>query len=52
MYENKCFPPNLFKAEDRLKEDDIQNFIMVGEEKFAVVGTALMLMQMIHEYCR
>ncbi|XP_076245254.1 VPS54 subunit of GARP complex scat [Calliopsis andreniformis] len=52
VYEKKCFPPTLFKGDDRLKEDSIQNFIMVGEEKYAVVGTALMLVQMIHEYCR
>ncbi|XP_043257225.1 vacuolar protein sorting-associated protein 54 isoform X2 [Colletes gigas] len=50
--ENKSFPPNLLKVEDRVKEDDIQSFIMVGDEKYAVVGTALMLIQMIHEYCR
>ena len=52
VYEKKCFPPTLLKAEDRVKEDGIQNFIMVGEEKYAVVGTALMLIQMIQEYCR
>lgn len=52
VYEMKCFPPTVFKGEDRFKEDNIQTFIMVGEEKYAVVGTALMLTQMIHEYCR
>ncbi|KAG7204995.1 hypothetical protein KM043_005380 [Ampulex compressa] len=52
VYENKCFPSNVFKSEDGNKKDRVENFIMVGEEKFAVVGTALMLIQMIHKYCR
>nr|XP_003705328.1 PREDICTED: vacuolar protein sorting-associated protein 54 [Megachile rotundata] len=52
VYENKCFPPTLLKTESRVQKDDIQNFILVGDEKYAVVGTALMLIQMIHEYCR
>ncbi|CAL7949075.1 unnamed protein product [Xylocopa violacea] len=52
VYENKTFPLNVFKADDKVKKDDIQSFIMVGDEKYAVVGTALMLIQMIHEYCR
>ncbi|KOC70138.1 Vacuolar protein sorting-associated protein 54 [Habropoda laboriosa] len=52
VYEYKYFPPNLFKTEDKVKKDGIQNFIMVGDEKYAVVGTALMLIQMIHEYCK
>ncbi|CAK9832874.1 Vacuolar protein sorting-associated protein 54 [Anthophora retusa] len=52
VYEYKHFPPNLFKPEDKVKKDNIQNFIMVGDEKYAVVGTALMLIQMIHEYCK
>lgn len=52
VYENKTFPPNLLKADDKVKNDSIQNFIVVGDEKYAVVGTVLMLIQMIHEYCR
>lgn len=52
IYENKVFPPNLFKIDDKVKKSSVQNFIMVGNEKYAVVGTALMLTQMIHEYCR
>lgn len=52
VYENKCFPQTLLKVEDRVKKDGIQTFIVVGDEKYAVVGTALMLIQMIHEYCR
>ncbi|XP_076749505.1 VPS54 subunit of GARP complex scat [Xylocopa sonorina] len=52
VYENETFPLNVFKADDKVKKDDIQSFIMVGDEKYAVVGTALMLIQMIHEYCR
>lgn len=52
VYENKTFPPNLFKVDDKVSKDGVQNFIMIGDEKYAVVGTALMLIQMIHEYCR
>ncbi|KOX77559.1 Vacuolar protein sorting-associated protein 54 [Melipona quadrifasciata] len=52
VYENKTFPPNLFKVDDKVNKNGVQNFIMVGDEKYAVVGTALMLIQMIHEYCR
>ncbi|XP_071860151.1 VPS54 subunit of GARP complex scat [Bombus fervidus] len=52
VYENKTFPPNLFKVDDKVKKDNVQNFIMIEDEKYAIVGTALMLIQMIHEYCR
>ncbi|OAD53014.1 Vacuolar protein sorting-associated protein 54 [Eufriesea mexicana] len=56
VFENNTFPPNPFKVDDKVKDnvkkDNIQYFIMVGDEKYAVVGTALMLIQMIHEYCR
>ncbi|XP_017875868.1 vacuolar protein sorting-associated protein 54 [Ceratina calcarata] len=52
VYENKTFPPNLLKADDKVKNDSIQHFIVVGDEKYAVVGTVVMLIQMIHEYCR
>nr|XP_034181846.1 vacuolar protein sorting-associated protein 54 isoform X1 [Osmia lignaria]XP_034181847.1 vacuolar protein sorting-associated protein 54 isoform X1 [Osmia lignaria] len=52
VYENKCFPLTLLKVEDRVKKGGIQTFIVVGDEKYAVVGTALMLIQMIQEYCR
>ncbi|XP_033322468.2 VPS54 subunit of GARP complex scat [Megalopta genalis] len=52
VYENKCIPTYQYKSDDKAKEDDVSNFILVGDEKYAVVATALMLMQMIHEYCR
>ncbi|XP_031829254.2 VPS54 subunit of GARP complex scat [Nomia melanderi] len=52
VYENNCLPTYQFKPEDRAKEDVIHNFIIIGDEKYAVVATALMLIQMIHEYCR
>lgn len=52
VYENKCFPLKIFTREDGTRNESVENFIMVGDEKFAVVGTALMLVQMIHEYCR
>lgn len=50
--ENKRFPLKISTREDGTKSESVENFIMVGDEKFAVVGTALMLIQMIHEYCR
>ncbi|EFN76173.1 Vacuolar protein sorting-associated protein 54 [Harpegnathos saltator] len=51
--EKKCFPLKMFtREEDDTKSDGVENFIVVGDERFAVVGTALMLIQMIHEYCR
>lgn len=52
VYEKKCFPLKIFTCEDDTKSDGVETFIVVGDEKFAVVGTALMLIQMIHEYCR
>ncbi|XP_015608424.1 vacuolar protein sorting-associated protein 54 [Cephus cinctus] len=52
VFKNKCFPPELYWREGVEKQENISNFILIGEEKFAVVGTALMLTQMIHEYCR
>lgn len=52
VHEKKCFPLKIPTCEDGTKNESVENFIMVGDEKFAVVGTALMLMQMIHEYCR
>ncbi|XP_014471073.1 PREDICTED: vacuolar protein sorting-associated protein 54 isoform X2 [Dinoponera quadriceps] len=52
VYEKKCFPLKIFTCEDDTKSDSVENFIVVGDEKFAVVCTALMLIQMIHEYCR
>lgn len=56
VFENNTFPPNPFKVDDKVKDkvkkDNVQHFIMVGDEKYAVVSTALMLIQMIHEYCR
>jgi len=52
VYEKNCFPVKIPTCEDGIKNESVENFIMVGDEKFAVVGTALMLIQMIHEYCR
>lgn len=52
LYENKYFP-ELFKLEDKKqRNDNPTNFILIGDEKFAVVGAALILVQIIHEYCR
>lgn len=52
VYEKKCFPLKVFARDDETASESAENFIVVGDEKFAVVGTALMLVQMIHEYCR
>ncbi|XP_018370917.1 PREDICTED: vacuolar protein sorting-associated protein 54 [Trachymyrmex cornetzi] len=52
VYEKKRFPLKIPTCEDSTKNESVGNFILVGDEKFAVVGTALMLIQMIHEYCR
>ncbi|XP_043498627.1 vacuolar protein sorting-associated protein 54 [Polistes fuscatus] len=52
IYQENKFPPGPFKRDDDVKNDSTESFIIVGEERFAVVATVLMLMQMIHEYCR
>ncbi|XP_046587056.1 vacuolar protein sorting-associated protein 54 isoform X1 [Neodiprion lecontei] len=57
VYENKSFPTESKLREDTEKSkkkdaaEPVSNFIFVGDEKYAVVGTTLMLIQMIHEYC-
>lgn len=51
IYENKKFPMELSNRDvKRIKE--VKNFILIGDEHYAVVGTALVLCQMIGEYCR
>lgn len=52
IYQENQFPRGPFKRDDEVKSDVTESFIIVGEERFAVVATALMLIQMIHEYCR
>lgn len=52
VHEKKCFPLKTLTRKDSTNSESVETFIMVGDEKFAVVGTALMLIQMIHEYCR
>ncbi|XP_016838193.1 vacuolar protein sorting-associated protein 54 [Nasonia vitripennis] len=51
IHKNECFPYELCKS-DIDKIDKISNVLYVGEEKYAVVGTVLILIQIIHEYCR
>ncbi|XP_012253951.2 vacuolar protein sorting-associated protein 54 isoform X2 [Athalia rosae] len=57
VYENKAFPNDSKLREDSGKSkrkesaEVLSNFIYIGDEKYAVVGTTLMLIQMIHEYC-
>lgn len=50
--EKRCFPLKIFTREDDTANERVEHFIVIGDERFAVVGTALMLVQMIHEYCR
>lgn len=52
VYEKKSFPTKIPVCDDDMNSESVDNFIMVGDERFAVVGAALMLIQMIHEYCR
>lgn len=52
VYEKQRFPLKIFTHGDDTKSESIEHFIIIGDEKFAVVGTALMLIQMLHEYCR
>lgn len=53
VYENRKFPSELIKINNSQRHgNDIKNYIAVGEEQYAVVGTALMIVQMIYEYCR
>ncbi|XP_063982746.1 vacuolar protein sorting-associated protein 54 isoform X1 [Diachasmimorpha longicaudata] len=49
VFENRRFP---MAEEVYTGEGEVGSCIFVGEEQFAVVGTVLMLIQMIHEYCR
>lgn len=50
IYKNESFPQELGKIDKG--NDKISNFIYIGDEKYAVVGAALILIQTIHEYCR
>ncbi|KAF7996326.1 hypothetical protein HCN44_001958 [Aphidius gifuensis] len=61
VYENRYIPVNLLKLENSIKNNnnnnnsnsnDVKNCIFIGEEQYAVVGTALMLVQMIYDYCK
>lgn len=53
IHENKAFPSEPFKSEsDQQSNGKFANCIFIGDEKYAVVGTVLMLIQIINEYCR
>lgn len=51
VYKNESFPYELCK-DDIDVSDKIANVMYVGTEKYAVVGTVLILIQIIQEYCR
>ncbi|XP_033216435.1 vacuolar protein sorting-associated protein 54 [Belonocnema kinseyi] len=51
LYENKYFP-ELFNHESQVPKENSSSCILIGDEKYAVVGAALILIQIIHEYCR
>ncbi|XP_023287854.1 vacuolar protein sorting-associated protein 54 [Orussus abietinus] len=52
VHENQAFPVSLDKCEGSQRNKVPVNFVSVGEEQYAVVGSVLILTQMIHEYCR
>ncbi|KAJ8669831.1 hypothetical protein QAD02_001090 [Eretmocerus hayati] len=51
IHKNESFPYELDRSEV-VNGGKMVNFISVGEDKFAVVGTVLLLIPVIHEYCR
>jgi vacuolar protein sorting-associated protein 54 len=51
IYKNECFPYELCIS-DINECNKTANIVFVGDEKYAVVGTVLILIQIIHEYCR
>lgn len=50
IYKNECFPYELIEL--GIKSEKFENVVLIGEEKYAVVGTVLVLIHIIHEYCR
>lgn len=51
VYKNESFPYELCHS-DINQCNKTTNVILIGEEKYAIVGTVLVLVQIIHEYCR
>ncbi|XP_014216228.1 vacuolar protein sorting-associated protein 54 [Copidosoma floridanum] len=51
VHKNESFPYELGK-EDIINSDKIANVISIGDEKYAIVWAVLILIQIIHEYCR
>ncbi|KAL7296320.1 hypothetical protein TKK_0010334 [Trichogramma kaykai] len=51
IHQNESFPYELSQT-NVIRTNKIENFMYVGNEKFAIVGTVLLLIQIIHEYCR
>lgn len=51
LYENKRMPSSSLECK-YTKDEKESNFIMVGNEKYAVVSSALVLVQIIQEYSR
>ncbi|CAB0045333.1 unnamed protein product [Trichogramma brassicae] len=50
IHQNESFPYELSQT-NVIRTNKIENFMYVGNEKFAIVGTVLLLIQIIHEYC-
>lgn len=50
IHKNECFPYELIESD--IKSEKFENVVFIGEEKYAVVGTVLVLIHIIHEYCR
>ncbi|XP_058809488.1 vacuolar protein sorting-associated protein 54 isoform X2 [Phymastichus coffea] len=51
IHKNECFPYELNKDDINYSDKSV-NVIYIGDEKYAVVGTVLLLVQIIQEYCR
>lgn len=52
VFANRHFPSEPCQSDENRRNADLDNFILVGDEKYAVVGATLILVQIIHEYCR
>ena len=51
IHQNECFPCDISQT-TVVRSDKASNFMHIGSEKYAVVGTVLILIQIVQEYCR
>ncbi|KAK0161271.1 hypothetical protein PV327_009758 [Microctonus hyperodae] len=54
IYEKRNFPNELYFNDKNESNGDVivKNYVTIGQEDYAVVGTVIILAHMIHEYCR